>query len=111
MFPCWRCVGVVKNFGAVEALVDVDLEVHAHEVVALVGDNGAGSRRSRKVVSGVLQPDAGTDRARGAPGHAAVPAQAYRLGVATVFQDLALCDNLDVTANIFLGREVEGEGS
>jgi D-xylose transport system ATP-binding protein len=101
---------VSKRFGAVEALVDVDLEVHAHEVVALVGDNGAGKSTLARMISGVLAPDAGTITIEGQPVRLQSAAHAYRLGVATVFQDLALCDNLDVTANIFLGREVDGRG-
>ena len=97
---------VSKRFGAVEALVGVDLVVHAHEVVALVGDNGAGKSTLAKVVAGVLQPDSGIVEIGGEPVALTSPSAAQDAGVATVFQDYALCENLDVTANIFLGREL-----
>ncbi|MDM7854167.1 ATP-binding cassette domain-containing protein [Cellulomonas alba] len=99
---------ICKRFNAVEALVDVDFEVYAHEVVALVGDNGAGKSTLAKVISGVLQPDSGLIEMEGETVAIPSPSAAHDLGVATVFQDLALCDNLDVTANLFLGREMTG---
>jgi D-xylose transport system ATP-binding protein len=97
---------ISKYFGAVEALVGVDLEVHAHEVVALVGDNGAGKSTLAKIVAGVLQPDSGLIEIEGAPVTLSSASAANRMGIASVFQDLALCENLDVTANVFLGQEV-----
>ncbi|WP_109507978.1 ATP-binding cassette domain-containing protein [Nocardioides speluncae] len=97
--------GVSKRFGAVQALTDVHLEVAAGEVVALVGDNGAGKSTLVKVISGVYQPDAGDIELAGRHIHVGGPRQAQVLGIATVFQDLALCDNLDVVANLFLGQE------
>src|ERR687890_380061 len=96
---------VSKNFGAVSALTDIDLDVHAGEVVALVGDNGAGKSTLVKVLAGVHQPTAGTIRFQGREVTMPDPSAALNLGIATVFQDLALCENLDVVANIFLGRE------
>ena len=99
---------VSKHFGAVEALVAVDFEVHAHEVVALVGDNGAGKSTAAKIIAGVLTPDSGEIEVDGEPVTIPHPSAAHALGIATVFQDLALCENLDVTANLFLGREVRG---
>ena len=96
--------GISKNFGAVSALTDIDLDVHAGEVVALVGDNGAGKSTLVKILAGVHQPTAGTITFRGKPVTLADPSAALTLGIATVFQDLALCENLDVVANIFLGR-------
>ncbi|GCD20200.1 ABC transporter ATP-binding protein [Cellulomonas algicola] len=102
---------ITKSFNAVEALVGVDFEVHAHEVVALVGDNGAGKSTLAKIVSGVLTPDSGIVEIDGEPVSITSPSAAHALGVATVFQDLALCDNLDVTANLFLGRELTRGGS
>ncbi len=97
---------VTKRFGAVEALTDVDLVVHSHEVVALVGDNGAGKSTLAKIVSGVLQPDTGLVEVGGEQVSIPNPAAAHALGISTVFQDLALCENLSVAANIFLGREL-----
>ena len=98
--------GISKNFGAVSALTDIDLELHAGEVVALVGDNGAGKSTLVKVLAGVHAPTSGTMTFEGKPVHLAGPSAALELGIATVFQDLALCENLDVVANIFLGQEM-----
>jgi D-xylose transport system ATP-binding protein len=98
--------GISKHFGAVSALTDIDLDVHAGEVVALVGDNGAGKSTLVKILAGVHQPNSGSITFRGNPVTLADPSAALGLGIATVFQDLALCENLDVVANIFLGREL-----
>ncbi|HSV37209.1 MAG TPA: ATP-binding cassette domain-containing protein [Nocardioidaceae bacterium] len=98
-------VGVSKRFGAVQALTDVHLEVHAGEVVALVGDNGAGKSTLVKIIAGVYQSDDGIISLAGEKTAISSPSQAQALGIATVFQDLALCDNLDVVANLFLGQE------
>ena len=97
---------VSKRFGAVSALTDIDLDVHAGEVVALVGDNGAGKSTLVKVLAGVHQPSAGTITFGGNKVTLPDPGAALDLGIATVFQDLALCENLDVVANIYLGREL-----
>jgi D-xylose transport system ATP-binding protein len=99
--------GISKNFGAVAALTDVDLDVHAGEVVAIVGDNGAGKSTLVKILSGVHTADAGTIEFRGEPATITNPQQALDLGIATVFQDLALCDNLDVVGNLFLNNELK----
>lgn len=98
--------GISKNFGAVAALTDIDLDVAAGEVVAIVGDNGAGKSTLVKVLSGVYPPDGGTITFEGRQVTLASPAQAHAMGIATVFQDLALCENLDVKANLFLGQEL-----
>ena len=90
---------ISKRFGAVEALSGVDFEVHAHEVVALVGDNGAGKSTLAKMVSGVLQPDAGIIEIDGQQVAIPSPSAAHELGIATVFQDLALADNLEEVAS------------
>ena len=98
--------GISKHFGAVHALTDIDLDIHAGEVVALVGDNGAGKSTLVKVLAGVHQPSSGTMTFHGKPVTLANPSAALSLGIATVFQDLALCENLDVVANIYLGQEI-----
>ena len=88
-----------------QALTDVDFEVYPAEVVALVGDNGAGKSTLIKCISGAHLPDTGTISIEGNEVKIHTPADATRLGIETVYQDLALCDNLDVVANMFLGRE------
>jgi len=99
--------GVSKRFGAVQALKDIELDVRAGEVVALVGDNGAGKSTLVKTIAGVYGPDEGHMHFDGKAVNVTSPAEAQHLGIATVFQDLALCDNLDVVANLFLGRELK----
>ncbi|MFI9191068.1 ATP-binding cassette domain-containing protein [Streptomyces californicus] len=106
--PLLSLRGISKSFGAVAALTDVALDVAAGEVVALVGDNGAGKSTLVKVLSGVHRPDAGTVRFDGRAVTVPSPGAAQRLGIATVFQDLALCENLNVVENLFLGREMRG---
>lgn len=101
-----RLSNISKNFGAVSALTDIDLEVKAGEVVALVGDNGAGKSTLIKVLAGVHQPSSGTIEFCGRNVTLDSPGSALELGIATVFQDLALCENLDVVANLFLGHEM-----
>jgi D-xylose transport system ATP-binding protein len=98
--------GVSKSFGAVAALTDIELDVAAGEVVAIVGDNGAGKSTLVKVLSGVHSPNAGRITFEGKPETIPTPMAALNLGIATVFQDLALCDNLNVINNLFLGREL-----
>ena len=96
---------ITKTFGAVRALTNVNLEVRAGEIVALVGDNGAGKSTLIKVLSGVQGADSGAIEFKGQHVTIDSPAKARELGIATIYQDLALCDNLDVVANLFLGRE------
>jgi len=103
--PVLSMTGISKRFGAVQALTDISFSVSEAEVVALVGDNGAGKSTLVKVIAGVHQPDAGTITFDGRAVTMARPQDAQRLGIATVFQDLALCDNLDVVANLSLGQE------
>jgi D-xylose transport system ATP-binding protein len=102
--------GVTKRFGAVEALVDVDFDVDAGEVVALVGDNGAGKSTLIKAIAGVQPADAGEYWIDGRKVRIRTPSDATRAGIATVYQDLALCDNLDVVANLYLGSELVEPG-
>jgi D-xylose transport system ATP-binding protein len=104
--PILSLRNVSKKFGAVSALTDIELDVHAGEVVALVGDNGAGKSTLVKVLAGVHAPSAGTIRFDGREVTLDSPAAAMKLGIATVYQDLALCENLDVVANLFLGHEL-----
>ncbi|MHB1613757.1 MAG: ATP-binding cassette domain-containing protein [Actinomycetes bacterium] len=102
--------GVGKNFGPVQALAGIDLNVFAGQVTALVGDNGAGKTTLIKTISGIWQPDEGEILWQGAPVHLHSPRAAATLGIATVYQDLALCDNLDIVANMLLGREPRRHG-
>ncbi len=97
--------GISKAFGAVNALTDIDLDVQAGEVVAIVGDNGAGKSTLVKVLAGVHEADTGTISFDGKGVKISDPSAAIRLGIATVFQDLALCENLNVVENLFLGQE------
>ena len=101
---------VSKSFGPVQALQDVDFEVRPGEVVALVGDNGAGKSTLVKAIAGIHGIDSGRIMFDGEPVRVSTPTDAVELGIATVYQDLALCDNLDVVENLFLGREERSGG-
>ena len=103
--PLLRLAGVGKNFGPVQALTDIDLDIPAGKVTAIVGDNGAGKTTLIKCISGIHQPDAGQIWWLGRRVRLHSPHDAAALGIATVYQDLALCDNLDIVQNMFLGRE------
>ncbi len=103
--PILEVKGISKRFGAVQALSEVDFEVYPEEVVALVGDNGAGKSTLVKILAGTYQPDSGKYLFEGREVTINTPRQATDLGIQTVYQDLALCDNLDVVANLYLGRE------
>jgi D-xylose transport system ATP-binding protein len=96
---------ISKSFGSVQALTDVDLEVRRGEVMALVGDNGAGKSTLIKTVAGIHSADSGEIVFEGQPVHISGPKDAAKLGIEIVYQDLALCDNLDVVQNMYLGRE------
>ncbi|AWS46405.1 ATP-binding cassette domain-containing protein [Streptosporangium sp. 'caverna'] len=97
--------GITKRYGAVQALDGANLDLREGEVVALMGDNGAGKSTLVKTVSGVVIPDEGTITLDGRPARITTPHDAQSLGISTVYQDLALCENLDVVANLFLGSE------
>jgi D-xylose transport system ATP-binding protein len=103
--PILQLRGISKSFGSVQALSDVDFEVRHGEVMALVGDNGAGKSTLIKCVAGINSPDSGEILFDGKPVHISGPKDAARLGIEIVYQDLALCDNLDVVQNMYLGRE------
>ncbi|HEV7918741.1 MAG TPA: ATP-binding cassette domain-containing protein [Solirubrobacterales bacterium] len=108
--PLLALRGVHKRFGAVQALDDVNFDVQAGEVVGLVGDNGAGKSTLVKTISGIYKPDQGKFSFDGKPVSITGPQEAAALGIATVYQDLALCDNLDVVSNLFLGSEMVSHG-
>ena len=97
--------GIGKNFGPVHALTNVDLDIPAGQVTALVGDNGAGKTTLIKCIAGIWEPSGGEIRWDGHPVHIRSPKDASALGIATVYQDLALCDNLDIVQNMMLGHE------
>jgi ABC-type sugar transport system ATPase subunit len=103
--PLLRLEGIDKHFGPVQALTDVDLDVPAGQVTALCGDNGAGKSVLIKCVAGIHTPDGGRIYWEGRPVNIHSPKVAAALGIETVYQDLALCDNLDIVQNMFLGRE------
>lgn len=109
--PLLSLRGISKRFGAVHALSGVDLDVHAGEVVAIVGDNGAGKSTLVKILAGVHPPDGGTLLFGGAVTAIPTPTHSRDLGIATVYQDLSLCDNLDVVENLWLGRELRKSGA
>ncbi len=106
--PTLAVHGATKRFGAVLALDHVDLHVSSGEVLAVLGDNGAGKSTLIKCISGVHRLDEGTIEVDGSAVHMTSPAIARHAGIETVYQDLALFDNLDSTANFFAGREVAG---
>ena len=103
--PLLRLSGITKSFGPVLALSDVDLDVPGGAVTALAGDNGAGKSTLIKCIAGIYAPDSGDIVWQGERVDLDGPAAAAALGIQTVYQDLALCDNLDIVQNMFLGRE------
>ncbi|WP_113705022.1 ATP-binding cassette domain-containing protein [Nonomuraea lactucae] len=105
MTPLLEVRGVDKSFGPVQVLHDVNFQAHAGEVTALVGDNGAGKSTLVKCIGGIHPIDSGDMLFDGAPVHVHGPRDAGELGIEIVYQDLALCDNLDIVQNMFLGRE------
>ncbi len=104
--PLVELVGVSKSFGGVHAVEDVSLSLYPGEVVAVLGHNGAGKSTLMKMLAGAYSRDAGTIRVAGQDVALTSPADAHRLGIETIHQTLALADNLDATANLFLGREI-----
>jgi ABC-type sugar transport system ATPase subunit len=108
--PLLQLRGIGKTFGPVQALTGVDLDIPAGQVTALAGDNGAGKTTLIKCIAGIWQPSSGELLWNGKPVHIHSPRDAAALGIATVYQDLALCDNLDIVQNMLLGRETERLG-
>ncbi len=104
--PLLSLHGIGKKFGAVQALSGIDLEIFPREIVAIVGDNGAGKSTIVNILAGVYGPDAGNIRFGGKKVSIGSPSASRALGIATVYQDLALCDNLDIVANMWLGQEL-----
>jgi simple sugar transport system ATP-binding protein len=104
--PILEARDIVKTYGHVNALQGANFTVYPGEVVALIGDNGAGKSTLTKVISGVIKPDSGELRFAGEPIEIGSPAVAQRLGIETVYQDLALAPDLDGAANVFMGREL-----
>src|SRR3954467_9949882 len=105
--PLLQLRAIPKSFGSVQAIAGVDFEVNAGEVMALVGDNGAGKSTLIKCIAGTHTPDSGQVLFEGQEVHIHGPKDAGRLGIEVVYQDLALCDNLDVVQNMYLGREAQ----
>jgi ABC-type sugar transport system ATPase subunit len=103
--PLLRLRGIGKNFGPVHALTDINLEIPAGQVTALVGDNGAGKSTLIKTIAGIWEPNGGEITWQGKPVHFRSPKDATAAGIATVYQDLALADNLDIVQNMMLGHE------
>jgi simple sugar transport system ATP-binding protein len=103
--PLLEVRNLSKHFGAIRALDDFSMAIHRGEVVALAGDNGAGKTTMIKTISGVFRPTAGEIRLKGDPVNFSTPQEAREKGIETIYQDLALADNLSIGANIFLGRE------
>ena len=105
MTPLVEMRGMVKHYGTIRAVENVDLDIGRSEVLAIVGDNGAGKSTLVKMLAGAVHPDAGEIRVEGVAQRLREPNDARRLGIETIYQDLALLPNLDVTSNLFLGRE------
>jgi ABC-type sugar transport system ATPase subunit len=104
--PLLTAMGIGKRFGALVALAAIDLDINAGEVLALVGDNGAGKSTFIKILAGAHPPSEGEIRMNGKPVAFATPQDAANAGVATIFQELALSENLSISENIYLGREI-----
>jgi ABC-type sugar transport system ATPase subunit len=104
--PLLQARSIAKRFGALQALADVDVDIHSGEVLAILGDNGAGKSTFIKILSGAYEPSAGTLLLDGAPVSFASPQAAADVGIATIFQELALSENLSIAENVFLGREL-----
>jgi D-xylose transport system ATP-binding protein len=108
--PVLEAVGLKKSFGPVQAVSGMSLAVHAGQIVALVGDNGAGKSTTVAMLSGLIQPDEGAIKIKGADVRLSDPKHAQKLGISTVFQDLALVNQRDIAQNLYLGQELRKMG-
>ncbi|AOS63391.1 ATP-binding cassette domain-containing protein [Actinoalloteichus hymeniacidonis] len=109
--PLLTAVGLGRRYGAVQALADVDLRIDPGELIAVVGDNGAGKSTFVKILAGAVQPSSGRIEIEGSPVELSSPTASRDAGIETVYQDLGLCENLTVAENVFLGREpTKGRG-
>jgi simple sugar transport system ATP-binding protein len=108
--PLLQARGIVKHYGHVEALRGCDFDVYPNEIVALIGDNGAGKSTLIKILAGSEEADSGAVYLEGRRIHVGSPFEAMRLGIETVYQDLALAPDLDGSANLYLGREIMARG-
>lgn len=106
--PLIEMVGITKRYGGVTALDSVDFEIRPGEVIGLLGDNGAGKSTLIKILSGIVQPTSGVIRHLGKPTKIASRRESYKMGIETIYQDIALVDQMDIMRNIFLGREETG---
>lgn len=104
--PILQVINITKRFGSVVALKNVNLNIFGNEIIGIVGDNGAGKSTLIKIISGNFQPDEGDLLFDGKEVRFRSPSDARKLGIETVYQDLSLCDNLDATSNLFIGREM-----
>ncbi len=107
-YPLVRMEGIFKRFGGVVALREVNFDLNYNEIVGLVGDNGAGKSTLIKILSGAYPPTSGTIYFEDKKIEVNSPKEAKKIGIETIYQDLALVDNLDIASNIFLGREPTG---
>lgn len=103
--PLIELQGITKQYGAVSALENIDFKIHAGEVIGLLGDNGAGKSTLIKILSGIVEPTKGQIFAKGEPTKIRSRQESYQLGLETIYQDIALIDQMDIMRNIFLGRE------
>ena len=108
--PILKIERVTKRFGGVYAINDISLDIFKGDVLALVGDNGAGKSTLIKIVSGAYRPDEGSIYFNGNRVHFTSPMDARRVGIETIYQNLAIMDNLDISSNIFMGREIKNKG-
>ena len=104
--PLIELKGITKRYGAVDALKNIDLKIFPGEIIGLLGDNGAGKSTLIKILSGIVQPTSGTIYSNGQQTRLRSRSESYKLGLETIYQDIALIDQMDIMQNIFMGREI-----